>query len=152
MHLTGLELQHLTDTFANNRHTSLKAKKGKFSNYVDNQLVDDKFKDPTKYIAKQYHEGNETLWNSIKETFTDPYFAPLMADDLSNLPEAYIVSAQYDVLRDDAVMYANRLEAAGVKVNHNHYKRATHAVYSYELSDVSRKCMDDFLFFVEENI
>jgi len=38
---------------------------------------------------------------------------PLLADDFSGLPPAWIAVAQFDPLRDDGVRYAERLSAAG---------------------------------------
>jgi acetyl esterase len=42
--------------------------------------------------------------------------SPLAAADLSGLPPAVIAVAEFDVLRDDALDYAARLEAAGIPV------------------------------------
>lgn len=44
------------------------------------------------------------------------YASPLLADDFSALPPAYIVSPEHDELREDAERYAERLRAAGVPV------------------------------------
>lgn len=42
------------------------------------------------------------------------YAMPLLATDFSGLPPALIAVAQFDPLRDDGVLYAERLQAAGV--------------------------------------
>lgn len=43
-----------------------------------------------------------------------PYAMPLLAQDYCGLPKALIAVAQFDPLRDDGMLYAERLQAAGV--------------------------------------
>jgi len=54
------------------------------------------------------------------------YVFPLQASDLSRLPPATILSAEYDPLRDEVFAYKTRLETDGVDVSHHHYGTMIH--------------------------
>ncbi len=45
----------------------------------------------------------------------NPYFSPIMHPDLSGLPEAIVVTAEHDPLRDQAETYVSLLRSAGVQ-------------------------------------
>lgn len=53
--------------------------------------------------------------------------APLQASSFERLPSALIISAEYDVLRDEAEEYGRRLAAAGVPVALSRYDGMNHA-------------------------
>ncbi|XP_034976597.1 arylacetamide deacetylase-like 4 [Zootoca vivipara] len=58
------------------------------------------------------------------------YFSCLFADDsvIQKLPEALIVSCEYDVLRDDGLLYKKRLADNGVKVSWFHVENGFHGM------------------------
>lgn len=61
----------------------------------------------------------------------DPYASPLLASDHSGLPPAWIMSAQYDKLRDDGVAYAEALRAAGVEAEHTLLEGHVHPSFAF---------------------
>ncbi len=55
------------------------------------------------------------------------WFSPSLAEDLSNLPPAYIATGSLDLFFDENLDYARRLVAAGVPVDLHSYAGAIHA-------------------------
>ncbi|GAA1574823.1 alpha/beta hydrolase [Actinomadura kijaniata] len=59
----------------------------------------------------------------------DPRLAPLSAADLSGLAPATVITAECDILRDEAEEYARRLTAAGVPVESRRYDGVVHSFF-----------------------
>jgi len=49
-----------------------------------------------------------------RSQLTDPRVSPLPAEDVSGLAQAHVAVAGFDVLRDEGIAYAERLQDAGV--------------------------------------
>jgi acetyl esterase len=73
--------------------------------------------------------GNYLLGASIDRA--DPLVSPLLADDLSGLPPALVVTGGFDPLRDEGNQYAEALAAAGVTVDHRHFGSMVHGFANF---------------------
>ncbi|XP_054338819.1 arylacetamide deacetylase [Pongo pygmaeus] len=86
--------------------------------------------------------------------FLDVRAAPLLADDnkLHGLPLTYVITCQYDLLRDDGLMYVTRLRNAGVQVTHNHVEDGFHGAFSYLGLKISHRLINQYIEWLKENL
>lgn len=61
----------------------------------------------------------------------DPRVSPLLADDLSGLPPALLLTAGFDPLRDEGRQYADAMRAAGVAVDFREFGSLVHGFANF---------------------
>jgi acetyl esterase len=94
--------------------------------------TDSYLKNGTGYgLTKRTMSWLWSLYLDRPEDWQNPYSVPLSSVDLQNLPPTIIVTAEYDVLRDDGIVYANRLSENGVTVVHKNYSGMIHGFFNY---------------------
>ncbi len=107
-------------------------------------------------VQRGSYADNATGFGLTRETmmwFWDQYLlpadgahshaSPIRAERLAGLPDAYIITAAYDVLRDEGEAYADRLRQEGVGVKLVRYEDMNHGFLNWVgLIDRSTEAMD----------
>lgn len=69
----------------------------------------------------------EEMYLQTADQASHPHASPLLAKHLNGLPPAFVVTAEFDPLRDQGAAYAARLSADGNECVHRHYDGAIHS-------------------------
>ncbi|MFC2156522.1 alpha/beta hydrolase [Acidobacteriota bacterium] len=84
-------------------------------------------------------EWMEWYWDCYVPNKADrknPFVSPIHASDLSGLPAAHIVTAEFDPLRDEGEAYGKALKSAGIKVGIHRYNGMIHAFFNMRTSEL----------------
>ncbi|XP_068566397.1 neutral cholesterol ester hydrolase 1-like [Cebidichthys violaceus] len=101
--------------------------------------------------------GSPRVMGAVPELM-DARAAPLLAEQsvLGGTPKAYVMTCEFDVLRDDGLMYVRRLRDAGVAVTSDHYEDGFHGcmVFAFPpmMSSVGWRSMNNYIHWLDQNL
>jgi acetyl esterase len=76
-----------------------------------------------EWFSNRYFTTSRDLMN--------PLVCPLLRskEELAKVPRTHVITAQYDVLRDEGIAYVSALRSAGVCVTHKNYDNTVHGFF-----------------------
>ncbi|EYC08770.1 hypothetical protein Y032_0064g3521 [Ancylostoma ceylanicum] len=87
--------------------------------------------------SEMLNQEDEAIYRTFATKGTDPDVSPLFGVS-KDLPPALVLTAEFDILRDEGIQYAMRLKEEGVPCDWKHYKTAFHGVCNMPYSLVRR--------------
>ena len=101
------------------------------NDFTENSVYPSMRENGTDYLltAKRMRDYME-LYQSKEEDKYSPYFAPILAEDLSNQPNTMIITAEYDPLRDEGEDYGKKLLTAGNQVEIHRFEDVLHGFFA----------------------
>jgi acetyl esterase len=78
-------------------------------------------------LSKEMMQFGSNHYAKSKADYTNPLMSPLLSKDLAGMPKTLIQTAEFDVLRDEAEAYAEKLADLGVEVECVRYNGMIHA-------------------------
>ncbi|NWS04609.1 ADCL4 protein, partial [Motacilla alba] len=100
----------------------------KYQKWVNADNIPEEFK-VRGYEPHKPCEFKPEVFEKVKR-IREPSLCPLFAEDtiIQQLPESFILTCEYDVLRDDGLLYKKRLEDNGVRVTWYHLEDGFHGI------------------------
>ncbi len=146
----------------------------KYKSYLDPNKIPDQYKKDKSYY-KEYEsikntiypnskldENNVLLKNTYINTQVKKLFhreiSPLLADDkyLTGLPKAYFIILEWDELKDEGLLYAERLKENNVDVSVRFYEKGFHGMATMFFKNLyfneARIMQNDLINFISQNI
>ena len=167
------QTKEMNDAIISNNHTLLLDEKTRkrFYSYLDTNLIPGVYKEGRDYYKNGRHTEmlakipsklddanilvrDTEFANNLKKVF-NPDLSPGLVDDeyLKKLPSTYHIVCEWDALKDDDLIFAERLRRAGVESHIAFYKSCFHGlVSSLEQYDIASKIFEDLVRYMEKNV
>jgi acetyl esterase/lipase len=171
--------EEMENIFISNNHTMLlndKNLRKKYDSYLDINLIPEKYKNGKFYYEATRNEKsfsiyppyklddlnvlfkNKELANKIKNQLLSEDSNPGLAssDILKQLPKTYFIIVEWDSLKDQGLIYAERLKLNGVSVKIAFYEEAFHGIvpFIHKVSgyNVARIMFEDAVSYINLNL
>lgn len=138
--------------FKNDKHIQIAAQVLIYP-WVDGKISSDSIE---KYKEGYLLSKKAILW--FQQTYTpnpadhlNPEVSPIYHNDFKNLAPAFILTAEYDPLKDEGKEYADKLKEAGNVVLYKDYKALVHGFFNVpKLSDEAMQAYYDIQAFIKK--
>ena len=142
----------------------------KFKSYMDPNKIPSEFKQGKSYY-RDYENVKDSVFpvkdlddkhvlirdsniNSLVKKLFNRDISPLLADQkyLVGLPKAYFIIFEWDELKDEAILYAERLKEANVEVKVAFYEKGFHgmaAMIRGKLGETAREIQNELIEYIK---
>ena len=167
------QTKEMYDAINSNNHTLLldEQTRKRFYSYLNTDLIPDVYKEGRDYYKNGKHAEllakipsklddsnilvrDTEFANNLKKLF-NPDLSPGLVDDeyLKKLPSTYQIVCEWDGVKDDGLIFGERLRRAGVESHIAFYKTCFHGlVSSLEQYDLAPKIFEDLVKYMENNV
>lgn len=103
------------------------------------------------FLTKNYIENFRSMYLPNPNDWKKELASPLLASNLSNLPPALVLTAEFDPLRDEGEAFAEKLKDSGTSAKLLQYKGMIHGFVGMDrLFDKSEQAIEDITDFLRE--
>ncbi|KAH3839740.1 carboxylesterase NlhH-like [Dreissena polymorpha] len=115
-----------------------------YEDFISPELLPEFLQKESKKVNRPGNNNakpSDTVLREIRSKIRDPMIAPLMASDdvMSKLPPTYVLTAEFDALRDESFILVERLRRVGVKVEHAYCPHEEHGFLNFADIDSNAK-------------
>jgi arylacetamide deacetylase-like 2 len=148
--------QKIDKSILQNNHTSGQ-QKDQYRRFVDRSLIRPEFLRKKRNPVAECREGAPDLVQRASIAL-QPAISPLLVEDsqLAKLPLTYVLTVGHDRLRDESLIYVERLRNCRVRVFHKHYEDAFHAsitsLYGITRLNIAHEMVHGIVDFLKHNL
>ncbi|XP_022102060.1 arylacetamide deacetylase-like [Acanthaster planci] len=157
-YLLGRLDERVVRALVDNTHTSVEFRReSPLAQFVNHTMLPLHMQDYGHLTPPHLQEqrGDDYVWDQIDDIVLDPRASPLLRREMAGLPPTFVVTCEFDALRDHGAFYAIRLQEAGVPVRWEHYQGGFHGVLGPTwplVFEVGENMFRDLILYAKEHL